>query len=86
MSGSATDRAPLTVGTMTVGYTDRYVYLGGHFTDDGQINSAIKLHAADGVKHSHKYALFVSSNPSMPYRLKKTGSGLCTNISHVFQL
>ncbi len=73
MSGSATDRAPLTVGTMTVGYTDRYVYLGGHFTDDGQINSAIKLHAADGVKHSHKYALhvFVSSNPSMPYRLKR---------------
>ncbi len=39
INGSVTDRTSLTVGTMTLGYTDRYVYLGGHFTDDGQINS-----------------------------------------------
>ena len=56
---------------MTIGYSAHYVYLGAHFTDDGKLSSVIKLHAADGIKHVNKFAIFVWKNPSMPFHLKK---------------
>jgi hypothetical protein len=56
---------------MNIGYSDHYVYLGGHFTDDGKMISVIKYHAADCVKHVNKFATFMNRNTNMPFYLKK---------------
>ena len=45
INGTPEDRSPLHVRNMTVGYSPHYMYLGAHFTDEGELSSVIKLHA-----------------------------------------
>ena len=71
INGALLDKTSLTVGDMTIDYTDHYVYLGGHFTDDGKMSSVIERHAAACLKHVNKFASFISRNPSMPYSFKR---------------
>ena len=60
----------LSLEIFSVGYSDHYVYLGAHFTDDARITSVMKLHADSCAKHVNKFGMFVRKNNNMPYSLK----------------
>ena len=70
VNGASEDKAPISVGNISVEYSSHYVYLGAHFTDDGRISTVINLHAKDCVKHVNKFGMFVRRNTGMPYSLK----------------
>ena len=45
--------------------------LGTIFTSDGSAKSALIKHAADKVKHLHKYIIFITANKDYPFYVKR---------------
>ena len=45
INGGARDADPLRVNDLIVEHCNSYVYLGRHFTCDGSVSAAVKLHA-----------------------------------------
>ena len=54
-----------------ISYTDKYIYLGADFTDDGHMRSVIRHHCERKRSQVNKFAAFVNQNPNMPYKYKK---------------
>ena len=50
------DRASLCIDGKKVDYSDKYLYLGSWFTDDGKIESALKLHEPDHQDAVNKFS------------------------------
>ncbi len=71
INGNTEDKAPIYIRDLLVDYAEHYIYLGGHFTDDGKMSSVLELHARDCARHANKFAAFAHRNPSMPYVMKK---------------
>ena len=53
-----------------VDYCDKYLYLGSWFTDDGKIESALKLHEPAHQDTLNKFSIFCHVNTEMPFYCK----------------
>ena len=54
----------------SVEYSEKYMYLGSWFTDDGKTESALKLHEPAQLSSANKFAIFCYTNTVMPYYYK----------------
>ena len=64
------DKRPLNLKGKTIGYSEKYMYLGSWFTDDGKPESALKLHEPAHLSSVNKFAIFCHTNTEMPYYYK----------------
>ena len=71
INGKAEDRRPVASGNIIVEHTQRYVYLGAVFTDDGKLATALQSHCDDKRKHVLKFMSFVQKNAEFPFCVKK---------------
>ena len=56
---------------MTIKYTNKYVYLGAAVTDDGNMCTVMREHAAMKNAHYLKFAAFVKKNVHAPFYVKR---------------
>ena len=66
----ANDKAPLCTKGKIVDYCEKYLYLGSWFTDDGKIESALKLHEPAHQDTLNKFSIFCHVNTEMPFYCK----------------
>ena len=64
------DKRPLNLKGKTIGYSEKYMYLGSWFTDDGKPETALKLHELDYQSSVNKFAIFCHTNTVMSYYYK----------------
>ena len=50
------DKRELTLMGKSVEYSEKYMYLGSWFTDDGKTESALKLHEPAQLSSANKFA------------------------------
>ena len=65
------DKEDLKVETVSVSYTDKYLYLGAWFTDSGKMKDIITMHEERNEAVINKFAIFCTANSEMPYVYKK---------------
>jgi hypothetical protein len=63
--------------SLTIEYTNVYVYLGSPFTDDGNISTAIRYHAENCQKHLNKLVIFLEHNRDVPFSVKRQVLDAC---------
>ena len=56
---------------LIIKYTDKYVYLGAIITDDGNMCSVMRQHAAAKNAHHLKFSAFVKKNVHAPFYVKR---------------
>jgi hypothetical protein len=71
INGLEADRSSLIVGTSTIRNCDRYTYLGAIYTQDGQVNSAIRAQCQSKMCHVVKFEAFIKKNSDMPFPMKR---------------
>ena len=71
INGTNVDRYDFAVGKVIVKHATSYIYLGSPFTENGNINSVIKMHVKSRVKDLNKFKIFCKKNETMPYMFKK---------------
>ena len=57
---------------LIVEHCSSYVYLGCHFTCDGSVSSAVKLHAQNKLCQVSKFVSIIWKNNDVPFIVKKT--------------
>ena len=70
INGEANEKTPLMLMGKTIEYKEKYMYLGSWFTDDGEMESALKLHEPAHLSSVNKFAIFCHTNTVMPYYYK----------------
>lgn len=70
INGNEADKHPICTHRLTVEYCSKYLYLGGWFTDKGEMKSVLKLHETSGSPSAHKFSMFCALNSSMPFEYK----------------
>ena len=78
-NGTGEDRALIRVSDLTVENCTTYMYLGVIFTQDGKVESSVKL---SKQKHVTKFAAFVAKNSDFPFWVKRKvlGAALMSTI------
>ena len=71
VGGDEADALPLLVRGANISYSNKYLYLGAWFTDDGKINTVMKLHESSNEATVNKFAIFCASNTEMPFTYKR---------------
>ena len=66
----AGDADPLRVNDLIVEHCN--VYLGRHFTCDGSVSAAVKLHAQNKLCQVSKFVSIIRKNNDVPFIVKKT--------------
>ena len=70
INSDSADKRPLSIKDKSIGYSEKYMYLGSWFTDDGKPESALKLHEPTQLSSATKFAIFCFKNTVMPYYCK----------------
>merc|ERR1712121_627705 len=70
INSEVNDKRPLNLRGKTIGYSEKYMYLGSWFTDDGKPESALKFHEPAHLSSVNKFAKFCHTNTEMPYYYK----------------
>ena len=70
INSDSNDQRPLNSRGKTIRYSEKYLYLGSWFTDDGKPVSALKLHEPAHQSSLNKFAIFCHTNTTMPYYYK----------------
>ena len=71
INGGAGDADPLRVNDLIVEHYSSYVYLGRHFTCDGSVSAAVKLHAKNKLCQVSKFMSIIRKNNDVPFIVKK---------------
>ena len=71
INGGAGDADPLRVNDMIVEHCNSYVYLGRHFTCDGSVSAAVKLHAQNKLCQVSKFVSIIRKNNDVPFIVNK---------------
>lgn len=71
INGDDDDRKALEVDNMVIKNCETYTYLGCQFTQDGNLNTAVKKQCESKLCHVTKYEAFVSKNAEAPFNVKK---------------
>ena len=64
------DKSDIVIEDLVVKYSDKYVYLGSIFKDDGKVSTAIEADAKARMCQSLKFISFVEKNNDMPFHVK----------------
>lgn len=72
INGSPDDHQPLHCSDIVVENCESYIYLGSPFTQDGKIQTAVKIQGKMKACHVLKYQSFIKKNCDFPFSVKKT--------------
>ena len=62
----------ITIRQNVIKYVDEfYVYLGGIFTDCGDMSRVLEIHAREKMKHLNKLSIFLNTNKDYPFYVKR---------------
>ena len=71
INGGAGDADPLRVNDLIVEHCSSYVYFGCHFTCDGSVSAAVKLHGQNKFCQVSKFVSIFRKNNDVPFIVKK---------------
>ena len=72
VNGDNDDKIAIQIRGNIIDYVEEfYVYLGGIFTDCGDMNSVLEIHAREKMKHLNKLTIFLSTNKDYPFYVKR---------------
>ena len=72
INGDENDKKPIEIRGNKVGYVEEfYLYLGGIFTDCGNMSKVMEIHAREKMKHLNKLSIFLHTNKDYPFYVKR---------------
>ena len=71
INGNDNDQRVLKLDDIVIGNCTSYTYLGCQFTQDGNLNTAVKKQCENKLCHVAKHEAFVTKNADAPFSIKK---------------
>ena len=72
INGDIEDKEIIKIRENTIKYCEEfYLYLGGIFTDCGDISTVLEIHAREKMKHLNKLTIFLGTNKDYPFYVKR---------------
>ncbi len=71
INGDRGDQSNMVVEGLKIEHCNTYIYLGSPFTSDGNVSSAVKVHAKNKMPHVLKFISFLNKNNDAPFTVKK---------------